>query len=125
MLVSPDGDTALTKWFDNKPIMFLSTIYAAHEPYYCRRKYDKSLRQYIDVPRPEVVKEYNASMGGVDLTYRLYVQHEGALRNGQFDLFHIALICQSQMRGLRPSPRTSALIRRVSLLNYFLLYLRY
>ncbi|RVE50299.1 hypothetical protein evm_005134, partial [Chilo suppressalis] len=70
VLVGPDSILALTKWYDNKPVTFLSTIYAADNPDYCRR-YDRSIRQYIQVPRPEVVKEYNSNMGGVDLTDRL------------------------------------------------------
>ncbi|RVE52017.1 hypothetical protein evm_003295 [Chilo suppressalis] len=70
LLVYQDSILDLTKWYDNKPVTFLSTIYAADNPDYCRR-YDRSIRQYIQVPRPEVVKEYNSNMGGVDLTDRL------------------------------------------------------
>lgn len=70
VLVREDKQVALTKWYDNKPVMLLSSIHAAETVDECRR-YDRKLRSYVHVQRPEVVKEYNSNMGGVDLTGRL------------------------------------------------------
>lgn len=70
VLVREGGDIAITKWYDNKPVNLLSSIYAANKTDECRR-YDRKLKNYVMVQRPEVVKEYNSNMGGVDLTDRL------------------------------------------------------
>ncbi|CAH2098354.1 unnamed protein product [Euphydryas editha] len=70
VLVREDEQIALTKWYDNKSVMFLSSIHAAETIDECRR-YDRKTRSYVHVKRPEVVKQYNSNMGGVDLTDRL------------------------------------------------------
>lgn len=70
VLVREDKAIAITKWYDNKPVLFASSIHAAETIDECQR-YDKKLKQYIPVQRPEIVREYNANMGGVDLTDRL------------------------------------------------------
>lgn len=70
VLVREDQQVAVTKWYDNKSVLFLSSIHAAETVDDCRR-YDRKLRSYVQVPRPEIVKEYNNNMGGVDLTDRL------------------------------------------------------
>ncbi|CAG4958182.1 unnamed protein product [Colias eurytheme] len=70
VLVRNDGEVAFTKWMDNKSVLLLSTIHAAENFDDCRR-YNRSTKQYLFVSRPEVIKEYNSNMGGVDLTDRL------------------------------------------------------
>ncbi|CAH2101779.1 unnamed protein product [Euphydryas editha] len=70
VLVREDGGIAITKWFDNKPVTLLSSIYAAEEVDECSR-YDRRLKRFVLVPRPQVIREYNSNMGGVDLTDRL------------------------------------------------------
>lgn len=83
VLVGSNSELALTKWFDNKPILFLSTQYAAEQVDQCRR-YDRKIRQYIQVPRPEVVKEYNSHMGGVDLTDRMLAVCPARMRTNKW-----------------------------------------
>lgn len=70
VLVREDGQVAVTKWFDNKPVNMISSMHAAETTDDCRR-YDRKQKRYLMVQRPEVVKEYNCNMGGVDLTDRL------------------------------------------------------
>ncbi|XP_041989285.1 piggyBac transposable element-derived protein 3-like [Aricia agestis] len=70
VLVREDKAIAITKWYDNKPVLFASSIHAADTVDEVQR-YDKKLKQYISVRRPQIVKEYNTNMGGVDLADRL------------------------------------------------------
>lgn len=69
-LVREDGKLAITKWQDNKPVHLLSSCYAAEKTDTCQR-WSKKKKVYETVTRPEVVKEYNLSMGGVDLADRM------------------------------------------------------
>ncbi|XP_025407032.1 piggyBac transposable element-derived protein 3-like [Sipha flava] len=55
----------LVKWYDNKSVTLASNFITSGTLDYVQR-YDKKLKQYVTVERPEIVKLYNASMGGVD-----------------------------------------------------------
>ena len=56
----------IVRWFDNKPIQ-LASNYVFIDPVDSVESWSKSERKMISVPRPHIVKKYNASMGGVDL----------------------------------------------------------
>lgn len=62
VLVREDQQIAVTKWYDNKPVMLLSSIHAAETVDECRR-YERKLRRYVQVPRPEVEKNTIATWG--------------------------------------------------------------
>lgn len=66
VLVRSDGQLAFTKWYDNKPVTFLSSVEAKDEADECQR-WCKKNKIYVTVPRPRVVRQYNLKMGGVDL----------------------------------------------------------
>lgn len=69
-MYSTDEMLALTKWFDNKPVIMLSSCYASEKTDMCRR-WSKKKKEYEMVVRPEVIKQYNTNMGGVDLIDRM------------------------------------------------------
>lgn len=54
------------KWFDNKPVHLLST-YKGIQPVEPIERWSVAEKGYIQVPRPDIIKEYNTNMGGVDL----------------------------------------------------------
>lgn len=64
-LVSGDGEVILTKWFDNKAVITASNFMGIGEPDSCRR-WDKINKEFVQVKRPEVIKNYNLYMGGID-----------------------------------------------------------
>ncbi|KRX23797.1 PiggyBac transposable element-derived protein 3 [Trichinella nelsoni] len=62
-----DNKLCVVKWFDNREVI-LSSTYKCVDPVEPVRRWDKMQRQFIDVPSPAIVREYNQFMGGVDLT---------------------------------------------------------
>lgn len=68
--VNSDSSVAVTKWFDNKAVVLMSTIYASNPEDECRR-WCKKEKRFVMVKRPMVVKLYNSKMGGVDLADRM------------------------------------------------------
>ena len=57
----------ITKWFDSKCVYMCSTYVNPTETTEVKR-WDRSGSKYINAQCPEVVREYNKSMGGVDLS---------------------------------------------------------
>ena len=78
-VVSKDGDVVLTKWVDNRSVIMASNFVGVGNVDTVKR-WDKKDKKYTDVARPEVIKLYNHSMGGVDLLdqmisiYRIYIR---------------------------------------------------
>lgn len=70
---------ALVKWFDNKPVNMASNYLASGVIDEVKR-YDKKEKVYVTVERPEIVRLYNKSMGGVDKIdqlisfYRIFIK---------------------------------------------------
>lgn len=77
-LVSNEG-IIITKWLDNKSV-YLASNYVGRGALDKVTRWDKTESKYIEVDRPQVVKDYNFSMGGVDLldqlisTYRIFIR---------------------------------------------------
>lgn len=78
-VVSEDGEVVLVKWLDNRSVVLASNfVGSGHKDEVSR--WDKNGKKYLNVKRPEIVKLYNYSMGGVDLLdqmislYRIYIR---------------------------------------------------
>ncbi|KRY87817.1 PiggyBac transposable element-derived protein 1, partial [Trichinella pseudospiralis] len=56
-----DNKLCVVKWFDNQEVILTST-YKCVDPVEPVRRWDKRQRQFIDVPCPQIVKEYNQFM---------------------------------------------------------------
>ncbi|KAK3889423.1 hypothetical protein Pcinc_006587 [Petrolisthes cinctipes] len=54
------------KWMDKRSVHLASTFLNSFPMDKCVR-YDKKVREKVEVPRPNIVKQYNMYMGGVDL----------------------------------------------------------
>lgn len=70
VFVNSSDTVAVTKWYDNKPVTLLSTVYGIDPEDECRR-WCKRDKEYQNIRRPIVVKNYNNNMGGVDLADRM------------------------------------------------------
>jgi hypothetical protein len=69
-LVSTDGNLACIKWMDNRSVIMLSSL-AGSKPSDSIQRWCRKLKNYVSVSRPAVIKEYNESMGGVDVCDQL------------------------------------------------------
>ncbi|CAH2097926.1 unnamed protein product [Euphydryas editha] len=69
-VVRGDKNIAVVKWFDSKPIYVASTD-AAVQPLGTCRRWSKQNENYIEVPQPVAIKNYNKYMGGIDLLDRI------------------------------------------------------
>ena len=78
-VTNEDGDVVLVKWMDNRSVILASNFVGVGSLDEVSR-WDKSEKKYVTVSRPEIVKLYNHSMGGVDLMdqmiglYRIYIR---------------------------------------------------
>ncbi|XP_029844027.2 piggyBac transposable element-derived protein 3-like [Ixodes scapularis] len=57
---------AVVKWADNKTVILASSC-VSQDPVKTANRFDKKERQKIPVSCPQIVKQYNIHMGGVDL----------------------------------------------------------
>ena len=64
-VVSCDGDVVSVKWYDNKAVYLASNFVGIGEIDEVER-WDKKEKCFVKVKRPEIVRHYNESMGGVD-----------------------------------------------------------
>ncbi|KAJ8878155.1 hypothetical protein PR048_022622 [Dryococelus australis] len=64
--VDSNSGIVISNWFDNRVINFIST-YAAVEPNGTCKIWSAKDKKHIQIPRPEVVSQYNKFMGRVDL----------------------------------------------------------
>ena len=97
-----------TKWMDNKPVYVVSTAHSA-VPLDSIRRWSKTEHKIVEVHRLDAVKQYNASMGSIDLVDRMVSIYRISVRTCKWPvrvILHFlncalrnALICTGTMPG--------------------------
>ncbi|XP_046674855.1 piggyBac transposable element-derived protein 2-like [Homalodisca vitripennis] len=81
--VRSDGQISVVKWFDNKPVLLISSKEGA-EPIETCRRWCRKRRVFVEVNRPLVVLQYNSQMGGVDFLDRLISYYRISARTSKW-----------------------------------------
>lgn len=81
---------AVVRWNDNKPVTLISS-YAGSEPMHKIKRYCKEQKRKIDVDCPDIVREYNKHMGGVDLADMLIALYKIPFKSRRW---YIGIFCQ-------------------------------
>lgn len=80
---SENGKVIFTRWFDNKVVNLASNFVGIGLQDNAKR-WDKQQSAYVEVKRPEVVRLYNESMGGVDLLDQLIQYYRINIRTSKW-----------------------------------------
>lgn len=91
-------NTVCLKWQDTKAVTLMST-YAGPEPLGKACRWDKSKKEYINIDQPNIIKEYNASMGGVDMLDAHLARCKFPIRTRRwYMILFLAFVCCSDQR---------------------------
>ena len=74
------------RWFDNKSVNIVSS-YVGVEPIDQVQRYDRSKRQHISIPRPNIIKIYNIYMGGIDKLDMMCAMYKPTLRSRKWYMY--------------------------------------
>jgi len=90
LVVDIEGvDVSCVIWKDNKYVVLLST-YAGSLPTHEVQRYDRKAKKKVAVQCPDVVREYNMHMGGVDILDSIMARYRITFRSKKwyFRLFY-------------------------------------
>ncbi|XP_067930723.1 piggyBac transposable element-derived protein 3-like [Watersipora subatra] len=80
-----DEQISIIKWFDNKSILIASSLHGLEPRDECRR-WCKKTKSFLTAPRPAAVREYNKSMGEVDLCDQMVSYHRFTARSKRWPI---------------------------------------
>ena len=75
----------VVKWRDNKVVTLASSFVGVH-PLTTMKRYDKVAKSKVDVTAPNIVRQYNVHMGGVDLADMLIALYRTPLKAKRWHL---------------------------------------
>lgn len=84
-VISEDGSVTCVKWFDNKCVS-LASNYVGVGKVDTAHRYDKIAQKKINIDRPQIVRDYNINMGGVDLMNQMISYYRISIRSKKWTL---------------------------------------
>ena len=66
-VLEANSNIQVVRWYDNRAVTLISS-YLPVPPEDEARRYDRKEKEFVNIVRPNVVREYNKFMGGVDLS---------------------------------------------------------
>ncbi|GFT17592.1 chimeric ERCC6-PGBD3 protein [Nephila pilipes] len=86
-----DVEISVTAWKDNKTVIMAST-FAGEKPLGKVMRYDKKIKNRVEITWPHIIEEYNKHMGGVDLLDSIIARHKILMRSKKWYMrifFHL------------------------------------
>lgn len=65
-----DVKVCVLKWYDNKPVVMLSTVHSEQPEDTCKW-WSKKEKKYVTITQPSIVREYNSEMESADMSDRM------------------------------------------------------
>lgn len=84
-VVCNTNKVCIVKWHDNK-VVTVASSYVSETPVGVIQRYNKDLKQRAAVPCPNIIKHYNAHMGGVDLADMLVALYRTEMKSHRWYL---------------------------------------
>lgn len=84
-VVSSDGSVVCVKWYINKCVALASNYVGVGKSDTAVR-FDKASKQKITINRPQIVRDYNMNMGGVDLMNQMISYYRITIRSKKWTL---------------------------------------
>lgn len=84
-VTSSDGSVTCVKWYDNKCVA-LASNYVGIGKSDTANRYDKATQQKVNISRPQIVRDYNINMGGVDLMNQMISYYRITIRSKKWTL---------------------------------------
>ena len=84
--VETTHQVCIVRWYDNRAVTVASS-YLGFEPLDLAKRWDKSSKQHINVPRPFLVNSYNNLMGGVDFLDSLISKYKYPIKSRRWYLY--------------------------------------
>ncbi|XP_064614473.1 piggyBac transposable element-derived protein 3-like [Liolophura sinensis] len=95
--VEQDTNIICVRWHDTKAVTLMSTCVGTL-PLDTAKRWDKAQKEYRDVSRPLIIKEYNSNMGGIDLLDSCVVRYKFQLKSRRWYMYlflhfiHLAVV---------------------------------
>lgn len=84
-VVSSNGSVVCVKWYDNKCVA-LASNYVGVGKIDKAQRFDKVTKQKVSIDRPQIVRDYNLNMGGVDLMNQMISYYRISIRSKKWTL---------------------------------------
>ena len=80
------SNVVAVRWYDNQSVNLVSS-YVSIEPLHTVRRYDRSLKEKINVKQPNIVHVYNQYMGGIDKLDMMCALYKPRLRTRRWYIY--------------------------------------
>lgn len=94
-IATSEDNISVLRWMDNRQVHMAST-YAGALPEDTVKRYDRTSKTIVEIPRPYAIREYNRYMGGVDMADRMIAHYPHGLKSKRWYLrifFHLINVC--------------------------------
>ncbi|XP_046858658.1 piggyBac transposable element-derived protein 3-like [Xenia sp. Carnegie-2017] len=86
MKVDLNKKIVVLRWLDKKAVTLVSS-YCGAQPMGVAKRWSKTEKKFVGIPKPEIVNEYNKFMGGIDLMDMLCSLYRYSIRSRRWYLY--------------------------------------